>query len=331
VRPARREAAVPEFAVECRVDVRPRWRFRLRGASPDGVQRRHGAGVQRLIRTPEGIAHVAAVQPAPDRVVIGARAATEAGAQAAIERMRFALGVDDDLAEFHARFRRDPVIGDALRTAPWLRAQRRPDPWEALGNAVTEQLIEFERAVGIQRRMIARLGHRCATTGLRLTPTAAEVAAVSPAQLESFDLGPKFALALHRVAKEVAAGRVDFDAHEPTWERLLAIRGIGPWTVEMLALNGQGRLDVVPAGDVGYLKIVGRLLTGNPKARVEVDDVRTFFDRYDGWRGMAGVYLFHAAAGNLLPLRVSPPSRSSAAPRPAAARWSAPGPRSLAA
>ena len=41
--------------------------------------------------------------------------------------------------------------------------------------------------------------------------------------------------------------------------RLLAIPEIGTWTVEMLALHGLGRLDVVPAGDLGYLKLVGRL------------------------------------------------------------------------
>ena len=316
---------------ELRVEVRPAWRFRLRGGTPDGVLRRNGAGVHRLIRVGEAIAHVAVVQPAPDRVVIGARAPGEGQAWEAIERMRFALGVDDDLAEFHARFRDDPVIGAAIRSAPWLRPHRRPDPWEALYAAVTEQLIEFDHAIEIQRRLIARLGHRCAATGLRLPPTAERVAAQAPAWLESLDLGPRFALALHRVAREVAAGRIDFSQHEPTWRRLLAIRGIGPWTVEMLALNGQGRLDVVPAGDLGYLKIVGRLLTGHPKARVDEPTVRAFMDRYDGWRGLAGAYLFHGAARGLLPPRVGVTRPTSAAPRPAAASWSAPGRRPAAA
>ena len=310
---------------ELRVEVRPRWRFRLRGGTPDGVQRRNGAGIQRLIRVEGGIAHVAVVQPAADRVVIGARAHDEAAAWEAVERMRFSLCVDDDLAGFHERFRHDPVIGAAVRSAPWIRPWRRPDPWEALYAAVTEQLIEFTEAVGIQRRINARIGHRCATTGLRLPPTAAEVAAQSPAWLESNGLGPKFALALHRVSREVAAGRADLTVHEPTWERLLAVRGIGPWTVEMLALAGQGRLDVVPAGDLGYLKIVGRLLTGHPKARCDEAAVRSFMDRYDGWRGMAGAYLFFGASSGLLP------TRWSAAPRPAAASSSAPGPRPAAA
>jgi DNA-3-methyladenine glycosylase II len=313
--------------VERRVEVRPRWAFRLGGGTPDGVQRRNGGGIHRLVRTREGVAHVAVIQPAADRVVLGARAAGEAEAWEAIERMRFALGLDDDLAAFHRRFRDDPVIGRALRAAPWVRPWRRPDPWEALYAAVSEQLIEFERAVAIQRRLIARLGDRCAATVLRLPPPARSVAGQSPAWLESLGLGAKFALALRRVAVEVAAGRIDLTAHEPTWRRLLAIRGIGPWTVEMLALQGQGRLDVVPAGDLGYVKIVGRLLTGRPKARADIPEVRAFFDRYDGWRGMAGAYLFFAAGNGLLPDRL-PTRPASRAPRPAAGRWSVPDRRS---
>ena len=40
--------------------------------------------------------------------------------------MRFAVGIDDDLAEFHARFRDDPLIGRAVRARPWLRVRRNP-------------------------------------------------------------------------------------------------------------------------------------------------------------------------------------------------------------
>ena len=68
----------------------------------------------------------------------------------------------------------------------------------------------------------------------------------------------------------------------------------------MLALHGQGRYDRVPAGDLGFLKLVGRLLTGNPQARVEEDEVRAFFAPYGAWKGLAGEYLRFAAANGLL-------------------------------
>ena len=87
-----------------------------------------------------------------------------------IRRLRFATGVDDDLRPFYDAFRDDPVIGKAVRAGARACVRRAPLPWEALPNAITEQLIEFERAVAIQRRMIAALGARCAATGLRDAP-----------------------------------------------------------------------------------------------------------------------------------------------------------------
>jgi 3-methyladenine DNA glycosylase/8-oxoguanine DNA glycosylase len=78
-------------------------------------------------------------------------------------------------------------------------------------------------------------------------------------------------------------------------------------------------MDVVPAGDLGFIKIVGRLLTGNPRARADEAEVRGFFERYGDWKGMAGVHLMHAAARGLTPARFAP----GRAPRPAGTRWSA--------
>ena len=173
---------------------------------------------------------------------------------------------------------------------------------------VTEQLITMERAVGIQKRMIWTLGPRYA--GLRDSPSAAVVAACAPAELEACGLHAKRAIAMRRAAREVAAGRVDW--HDP--RRLLAIREIGTWTVEMVALHGLGRLDVIPAGDLGYLKLVGRLSTGNPRAVADETEVRGFFERYAPYAGLAGQYL-RLTRG-----------RTPPAPRRAGTRWSAAAP-----
>jgi 3-methyladenine DNA glycosylase/8-oxoguanine DNA glycosylase len=148
-------------------------------------------------------------------------------------------------------------------------------------------------------------------------PEPAVIARQAPAQLVAFDLAPKRALAMRRCAEEVARGRLDLHGHD--LRRLCAIREIGPWTAEMVGLHGQGRMDVVPAGDLGFLKIVGRLATGNPRARADEAEVRGFFERYGEWKGLAGVHLMHAAARGLIPARWSP----GPALRPAGTRWSA--------
>lgn len=236
---------------------------------------------------------VGAHQPSRDRVVLGARAPRRELAEHGIERMRFALGVDDDLRGFHERFAWHPLLGRLLRRDPALRVLRRPEPFEALAWAVCEQLIEFERAAAIERRIVRRFGHRCERTGLRAPPDARTLAGAAPARLASFDLAGARAQTLVRVAREVAAGRVDLEAADPApgWRRLRALPGVGAWTTEMLALHGQGRHDQLPAADVSYLKLVGRLLTGSPHARAGEDEVRAFFAPFAPWAGLAGEYL----------------------------------------
>ena len=77
-----------------------------------------------------------------------------------------------------------------------------------------------------------------------------------------------------RAAREVASGRADLSRHEPSWRRLLKIPNIGSWTIEMLAFEGQGRDDMLPALDLAYVKLVGRLAgLGRRATEDEVRDV----------------------------------------------------------
>ncbi len=292
-----RRARDPRAGVEVRLEVRPRWVFRLpRSFGLDGLGRVRGGVLHRLLHSGESPVLVRVAQLAGDRVLFGAQAPSRTHAQWGIERMRLALGIDQDLEPFHRRFRSDPLIGAALRANPGLRLYARPDPFEALTWAICEQLIEYERAAVIERRLTARLGRRCSESGLRDAPSAAVMATQAPALLASLDLAPGRALTLVRAAREVASGRVDLHApdHERGWRRLRAIRGIGSWTIQTLACSGQGRLDQLPAGDLAYLKLVGRLMTGNPRARVEEADVERFFAPYAPWSALAGAYMLRA-------------------------------------
>ncbi|HEY5044829.1 MAG TPA: hypothetical protein VII53_03125 [Solirubrobacteraceae bacterium] len=266
----------------------------------DGVLRHRGGVLERLLHYEEDEPVVVRIaQTASENVLFGARARTETAARYGIERMRFALGVDDDLSAFHRRFANDRLIGSSVRKRPWLRVGRRPEPWEALAWAVCEQLIEYERAARIERRIIARLGRRQVGgegwgDGLRDLPTPEALARTAPALLQSFDLAGNRALTLVHAAKEVARGRIDLKSadHEHGWKRLRKIPGIGAWTVEMLALCGQARHDQLPAGDVGLLKLVGRSLSGgDPRARAQEHEVREFFAGYGEWAGLAAVHM----------------------------------------
>jgi 3-methyladenine DNA glycosylase/8-oxoguanine DNA glycosylase len=127
-------------------------------------------------------------------------------------------------------------------------------------------------------------GDRCLSTA----PSPGTVAAVAPAELQSCDLSAKRALALIRCAKEVARGRVNLS--DPGDDRrLLAIPGIGPWTIACLALRGRGDPDALPAGDLGHVKLVGALAGLGRLA--EVEEVERFYAPYAPFRGIAGDFL----------------------------------------
>ena len=269
-------------------DVIPCRPYRLPPGGRDGLLRRRDGVYVRLLHDPDGRAVVVRAWPTAGAVRFHSQAAGDTSAAWGIERLRFALGVDHSLGDFHRAFKRDPLLGPIIRRTPWARPLRRPEPFEALAWAVTEQLIESERAEEIQRRLVRRYGRR-SEQGLRDAPTASKLATCAPAELAALDLAPRRALALIKVAHEVAAGRVDLAAHEPAWQRLLGIPNIGPWTVEKLAFHGQGRDDMLPAGDLAYVKLVGRMLRMNRRA--SVDEVREFFAPYAPFQALAGLYL----------------------------------------
>ncbi len=265
----------------------------------------HGGVATRLLHVEGRPVLARAWQPTADRVLVRAEpvdptavaapcAASEppscpAGPeqlQLAVERMRFALGVDDDLGEFHRRFRSDPLLGPLIRRRPHFRPRRQPWPWEALAWAVVKQLIESRRAARIQRRIVGRWGLRLGREreALRDVPAAGLIAGRAPAELESMGLALRRAIALRAVAREVAAGRCDLDERVAD-RRLLLVPEIGPWTVRCFGLYGRGDHDSLPAGDLMHLKLVGRLSRLGRRATVE--EVEEFYAPYTPFRGLA--------------------------------------------
>ena len=237
--------------------------------------------------------------------------AQSAHLRTAIERTRQALGVDDDYTAFYDAFGSDVLLGPAIRQVPWLRGRRTIWPWEALLWAITEQLIEAERAHVIQRRMVARWGAACLPPDrerlLRDVPGPEVIAARAPAELAALDLAPKRAVAMVKVAREVAAGRIDpgLRAHD---RRLMAISEIGPWTVQVLGQKGRGDPDSLPAGDLAYVKLVPRLI--GMERRATVAEVEAFYARFAPYRGWAGLFTLvagrHAEGSVGRPLRYHP-------------------------
>ena len=300
----------PNQAAGCLdAEIRPPWPYRLpSGGGGDAVMRVRRGVVTRFLHVDGRPAVVRAAQRRDGTVLIRAEAESSEDRERALERMRFALGVDDDYREVYEAFRRDRLLGGAIRGKPWHRPRRRPWAWEALAWSITKQLIESGRAAAIQRRMVYRWGAtRDHADGLVLrdVPTPQLIAERSPAELAAVDLSAGRALAMIRVARAVCDGRVD-PAEATDDRRLLAIREIGPWTIQCLGLYGRGEVDSLPAGDLGYIKLVGHLAGLGRRATIE--EVEEFFRPYEPYRGLAGDFMLfahHKAIAHGPPLRMA--------------------------
>jgi 3-methyladenine DNA glycosylase/8-oxoguanine DNA glycosylase len=292
------------------VEVRPPWPYRLpRGSGGDGTAGLRGGVLCRLLHVEERPVLVRAWQPERRRVMLradplepsqvvcpplaGGPAASEPPGrdhlELAIERMRFALGVDDDYSDFRASVRGDRLLEPLIRRFPDTRPRRRPWPWEALAWAVTKQLIDSPRAAAIQRRIVRRWGPRIGSGrgALGDVPLAAVVGGRAPAELQATDLSAGRAVALRQVARLVAGSDRVLDGGEAD-RRLQAVPGIGAWTVQCLGLYGRGEADSLPAGDLGYVKLIGRLAGEGRRATVE--EVERFYAPYEPFRGLAGEF-----------------------------------------
>ncbi len=120
--------------------------------------RRRGGVFERLLHMDEQPVLVRFAEGSAGRVHFAAHAASRETACYGIQRMRFALGVDEDLRPFLRAHARDPMIGARCGAVPGCAWAVVRSPLRHWSFAICEQLIEYERAAAIQRRLLAALG-----------------------------------------------------------------------------------------------------------------------------------------------------------------------------
>jgi DNA-3-methyladenine glycosylase II len=122
-----------------------------------------------------------------------------------------------------------------------------PDHLGRLTLTIVAQLISVKVALVIFGRLSALLGGSISAEGL---------AQASPADLRGIGLSQAKARAVQELGIELVSGRFSFTqldtmTDDEAQARLVALRGIGPWSAQMFLLRSMQRPDVFPAGDLG--------------------------------------------------------------------------------
>ncbi|MDQ2820283.1 MAG: DNA-3-methyladenine glycosylase 2 [Pseudomonadota bacterium] len=227
------------------------------------------------------VAHCTLTPAAPD------------AARAALPGM---LGLCIDPAPFEAAVRNDPLMGALVARTPGLRIVQSASVFEALTWAIIGQQINLPFAISLRRTLILQAG-RQHSSGIWCYPGAADVASLAIDDLTTRKFSRAKAETLLRLAQLVVSGALSLAADAPPDDvkaRLLAIKGIGPWTVNYALLRGYGYADCSLHGDVAVRAALQRLLGEDVKPTIARTEA--LLVHYAPHRTMAAAYLWASLA-----------------------------------
>lgn len=175
-------------------------------------------------------------------------------------RVRHWFDLDTDLAPVNAHLLRDPMFCEQVRSRPGIRITRFQAPFEAAVLTVLGQQVSLAAARLFAGRLVTSFGTAPARShqesGLRDFPSPVALAAIPPDQLRA-------AIGLTRnrarTVSEVAAFFAGADDGEWVPSQLHTVYGIGPWTLDYLAIRADTDADAFPVTDA----VLRRTLAAN--------------------------------------------------------------------
>jgi DNA-3-methyladenine glycosylase II len=207
--------------------------------------------------------------------------------------------------------RRDPVMKRVIRQiGPCTLEAAAREPYEALVRAITHQQVHGRAAEAILGRFIALYpGHDFPPAVLVLdTPVEA---------MRGCGLSGNKVAAIRDIAEKAVGGLVptgDAAARLPDEaliERLVAIRGVGRWTVEMMLIFTLGRRDVLPIDDFGVRE--GWKVAAGLEAQPKPKELAAIGEAWAPWRSVAAWYLWRVADADRI-ARLKPKPGGKATP-----------------
>lgn len=213
-----------------------------------------------------------------------------------ISRVRSLFDLDSDPVLIANQLELDPKVKEVLKKHPGIRLPSGWDPFEVAVGTILGQLVSVRQARSLVQDLIEMLGR---DSGLKregkpilLFPTPRQIAASSLDGLGTTSARKK---ALIEFSEAIAKKRISLEPTqdlETFLQKLLSLRGIGPWTAHYIALKALRNADVFPETDL----ILARALEIHPKNVV---------DKMSPWRGY-GAALFWKEYSDTLKKRNHP-------------------------
>lgn len=275
-----------------------------------GVEEPIEGGVRRTLRLPHGHGLVE-LRPAGSHVDCALALDDVRDLQAAVARCRRLLDLDADPEATDAALADDPLLAPSVASAPGRRVPRTVDEEEMAARVVLGQHVSRASARAVAARLVERCGDPIddPVGGLHhLFPTSAQLA---EAELAGLGLTGARARTLASLAAALASDDIDLGPgadRERAREALARIPGIGPWTVEVIALRALGDPDAFPSTDAG-VRSGARAL-----GLEDQTDLDHRASRWRPWRGYATQHLWASAGTHPDPAAPTQPTSTRPSP-----------------
>jgi len=225
----------------------------LAATAVPGVEEWRDGAYRRTLRLPHGRG-IVALRPGPEYIACQLSLADLRDLAIAISRCRRLLDLDADPVAVGEHLCQDPVLAPLVGKAPGRRLPRTVDADELAVRVVLGQQISTAAARTHSARLVTLHGEHVDDPGGGLThlfPGMAVLAAADPAALA---VPQRRRATFSALAGALADGAIDLGPGSD-WgqarERLSALPGLGPWSIETIAMRGLGDPDAFAAGDLG--------------------------------------------------------------------------------
>jgi AraC family transcriptional regulator, regulatory protein of adaptative response / DNA-3-methyladenine glycosylase II len=281
-------------AISLRLPFRqPMWPDNLFGhlvaTAVPGVEEWRDGAFRRTLRLPNGQG-IVSLRPGPDYVACQLALADLRDLAMAISRCRQLLDLDADPVAVGDQLSRDEALAPLIAKAPGRRVPRSVDAAEMAVRAIIGQQVSTAAARTHGARLAKRYGEQVDDPAGGLTSLFPDVAVLASTDMAALAMPASRRRSVLALARAVAGGTLDLAAGAD-WELarsgLAALPGVGPWTIEIVAMRGLGDPDAFTPTDLGVRQAAAA--TGLP---VSSAALVSRAERWRPWRAYAVQYLW---------------------------------------
>ncbi|MCC8422775.1 DNA-3-methyladenine glycosylase family protein [Photorhabdus thracensis] len=205
------------------------------------------------------------------------------------------LGLLQPVHLFELLYKEHPIIGSLISRQSGLRIYQSATPFEALSWAIIGQQISVSAAISIRRRFIQAIGVQH-SYGLWCFPTPRQIINRSEDELRQCGFSVSKAKALLLLSQLIESGELTLELSDSEQNiqqlthHLLAIKGIGMWTINYALLRGFNYLNGSLHGDVAVRRNIQRLINQNEK--ISAEQAEKWLANFAPWKALLAAHLW---------------------------------------